>query len=112
MLRSYLDPLDLHGSPGSFIHAPGRRINAALDLGCVHVTFNGGPIGDTPDRDFAEWMLATFIGAVPPTPRLKRELPARHLISAVTFVREGPPRSSSRHDAGNDGQKATSGPVE
>jgi Chalcone isomerase-like len=40
----------------------------------VHVTFNGRPMGDIPDTHFAELMLATFIGPVPPTPRLKREL--------------------------------------
>ena len=40
----------------------------------VHVTFNGRPMGDIADPHFAELMLATFIGAVPPTPRLKREL--------------------------------------
>jgi hypothetical protein len=39
----------------------------------VHVTFNGRLMGDIPDPQFAELMLATFIGAVPPTPRLKRE---------------------------------------
>jgi hypothetical protein len=40
----------------------------------VHVTFNGRPLGDVADPHFAELMLATFIGSVPPTPRLKREL--------------------------------------
>jgi hypothetical protein len=40
----------------------------------VHVTFNGMPMGDIADPHFAQLMLATFIGAVPPTPRLKREL--------------------------------------
>ena len=40
----------------------------------VHVTFNGRPMGDIPDPHFAELMLTTFIGPVPPTPRLKREL--------------------------------------
>jgi hypothetical protein len=40
----------------------------------VHVVFNGRPMGDIADPHFAELMLATFIGAVPPTPRLKREL--------------------------------------
>jgi Chalcone isomerase-like len=40
----------------------------------VHVNFNGRLMGDIPDPQFAELMLATFIGAVPPTPRLKREL--------------------------------------
>jgi hypothetical protein len=39
----------------------------------VH-TLNGRPLGDIPDRQFAELMLATFIGPEPPTPRLKREL--------------------------------------
>ena len=40
----------------------------------VHVTLNGRPLGDILDRQFAELMLATFIGPEPPTPRLKREL--------------------------------------
>ena len=40
----------------------------------VHVTFNGRLMGDIPDPQFAELMLATFIGTVQPTPRLKREL--------------------------------------
>ena len=40
----------------------------------VHVTINGWPLGDVADPHFAELMLATFIGSVPPTPRLKREL--------------------------------------
>ena len=38
------------------------------------MTFNGRLMGDIHDPHFAELMLATFIGAVPPTPRLKREL--------------------------------------
>ena len=40
----------------------------------VHITLNGHPSGDILDRQFAELMLATFIGPEPPTPRLKREL--------------------------------------
>ncbi|HEY1411303.1 MAG TPA: chalcone isomerase family protein [Rhodopila sp.] len=40
----------------------------------VDVTFNGRPLGDIADPHFAETLLATFIGPVPPTPRLKREL--------------------------------------
>jgi hypothetical protein len=40
----------------------------------VHITLNGRPLGDISDRQFAELMLATFIGPEPPTPRLKREL--------------------------------------
>ena len=40
----------------------------------VHVTLNGRPMGDIADPQFAELMLNSFIGPVPPTPRLKREL--------------------------------------
>ena len=40
----------------------------------VHVTFNERPLGDINDAHFAETLLATFIGKVPPTPRLKRAL--------------------------------------
>ena len=40
----------------------------------VDVTFNGKPMGEIPDSQFAEVILATFIGAEPATPRLKREL--------------------------------------
>jgi hypothetical protein len=36
----------------------------------VHITFNGRPMGEIPDPHFAELMLTTFIGPVPPTPRL------------------------------------------
>jgi Chalcone isomerase-like len=57
----YLDPRDL------------QRFLTFTSEG-VHVTFNGRLMGDIPDPQFAELMLATFIGAVPPTPRLKREL--------------------------------------
>ena len=40
----------------------------------VHVTFNERPLGDISDAHFAETLLATFIGPVPPTPHLKRAL--------------------------------------
>jgi hypothetical protein len=40
----------------------------------VDVTFNGRPLGDITDGHFAETLLATFIGPVPPTPGLKRQL--------------------------------------
>jgi hypothetical protein len=40
----------------------------------AHVTFNGRLMVDLADPHFAELMLTTSIGAVPPTPRLKREL--------------------------------------
>jgi hypothetical protein len=37
-------------------------------------TVNGRPIGELADPNFASTLLATFIGAVPPTPQLKRQL--------------------------------------
>jgi hypothetical protein len=37
-------------------------------------TVNGRLIGAVPDPNFASALLATFIGAVPPTPQLKRQL--------------------------------------
>jgi hypothetical protein len=40
----------------------------------LRITFNGRPLGDITDQHFADVILATFIGPVPPTPRLKREL--------------------------------------
>jgi hypothetical protein len=40
----------------------------------LRVTFNGRPLGDITDQHFAEVILATFIGPVPPTPLLKRQL--------------------------------------
>lgn len=38
------------------------------------VTFNGRTLGTTSNLYFAQQVLATFIGPVPPTPRVKREL--------------------------------------
>lgn len=40
----------------------------------VAVRLNGQSMGDVADPHFAITMLSTFIGAEPPTPRLKREL--------------------------------------
>jgi Chalcone isomerase-like len=40
----------------------------------LQVTFNGRLMGDITDQHFADVLLTTFIGPVPPTPRLKREL--------------------------------------
>jgi chalcone isomerase-like protein len=40
----------------------------------VAVTLDRRPIGRINDPNFAELILSTFIGQVPPTPRLKREL--------------------------------------
>jgi hypothetical protein len=52
----------------------GHESTLLFTSGGVHVTFDGRLMGDIPNPQFAELMLATFIGAVPPTPRLKREL--------------------------------------
>ena len=40
----------------------------------VSVTFNGRSLGDIADHHFAETLLATFLGPVPPTQQLKRAL--------------------------------------
>src|SRR3954453_3614680 len=40
----------------------------------VEITAAGRLIGNINDRQFADLILASFIGARPPTPRLKREL--------------------------------------
>ncbi|WP_428534013.1 chalcone isomerase family protein [Rhodopila sp.] len=40
----------------------------------VNVTLNGRPMGQVNDPHFATAMLATFIGPVPPSEKLKREL--------------------------------------
>ena len=40
----------------------------------VEITLNGRLVGRIDDRHFAEIILSTFIGPVPPTPLLKREL--------------------------------------
>jgi hypothetical protein len=40
----------------------------------LHITINAKSMGDIRDPHFAELILGTFIGAAPPTPRLKAEL--------------------------------------
>lgn len=40
----------------------------------LKATINGKPMGEISDPNFASALLATFIGAVPPTPQLKRQL--------------------------------------
>lgn len=71
----YLDPRDVQrflvavpsmhkGDESTFLFTPKG----------VTITLNGQPMGDITDPHFAATMLATFIGPVPPTPRLKREL--------------------------------------
>jgi hypothetical protein len=43
----------------------------------LHITLNEPPLGGILDRQFAELMLATFIGLEPPTPRLNAILGSR-----------------------------------
>ena len=71
----YLDPRDVQRFLAAVpsVHR-GEGSTLLFTSEGVHVTFNGRLMGDIPDPQFAELMLATFIGAVPPTPRLKREL--------------------------------------
>jgi hypothetical protein len=71
----YLDPRDVQRflAAVSSVHR-GEGSTLLFTSEGVHVNFNGRLMGDIPDPQFAELMLATFIGAVPPTPRLKREL--------------------------------------
>jgi Chalcone isomerase-like len=71
----YLDPGDLQ----RFLAAvpavrKGDESTLLFTSKGAHVTLNGRPMGDIPDPQFAELMLATFIGPEPATPRLKREL--------------------------------------
>ena len=56
----------------SATEAPGRSASALTSQG-VHITQNGRPMGAA-GLQFARVVLATFIGAEPSTPRLRREL--------------------------------------
>ena len=56
------------------MHHKSRNGTLLFRLKGVYVTSNGRLMGDVPDPHFAELMLTTFIGPVPPTPRLKCEL--------------------------------------
>lgn len=71
----YLDPRDVERFLASVppMHKGDETILLFTSKG-VTVTLNGQPMGDIADPHFAQAMLATFIGPVPPTPRLKREL--------------------------------------
>ncbi|HEX4261913.1 MAG TPA: chalcone isomerase family protein [Acetobacteraceae bacterium] len=71
----YLDPQDVarfiatvpaihRGDVTVFLFTPRRLV----------VTLNGHVLGTITDRHFAREVLDTFIGPVPPTPRVKREL--------------------------------------
>jgi hypothetical protein len=71
----YLDPRDVQRFLAEVppVHRGDESMLVFSSKG-VAVTFNGRPLGDITDPHFAEAMLATFIGPVPPTARLKREL--------------------------------------
>jgi hypothetical protein len=71
----YLDPHDVERFLAAVppIHRGDETMLSFTSRG-VDVTFNGRELGAITDRHFAETLLATFIGPVPPTPRLKREL--------------------------------------
>jgi hypothetical protein len=71
----YLDPRDVERFLAAVppIHRGDETMLLFTSRG-VDVTFNGRPLGDITDRHFAETLLATFIGPVPPTAQLKREL--------------------------------------
>ena len=71
----YLDPRDVERFLTAVppIHKGDETMLFFTSKG-VEVTINGRPMGDITDAHFAATLLATFIGPVPPTPRLKREL--------------------------------------
>jgi hypothetical protein len=71
----YLDPHDVERFLAAVppIHRGDETMLFFTPRG-VDVTFNGRRLGEITDTHFAETLLATFIGPVPPTPRLKREL--------------------------------------
>ena len=71
----YLDPRDMQRFLAAVpsVHKGDESTLLFTSQG-VHVTFNKKPLGDIPSSHFAELILETFIGAAPPTPRLKREL--------------------------------------
>jgi hypothetical protein len=71
----YLDPNKVRQFLGEVppMHK-GDRATLLFTSSGVEVTNNGRLVGHIPDPHFADIILATFIGPVPPTPRLKREL--------------------------------------
>lgn len=71
----HLDPHDVQRFLAQ-VHSIRQGDNAYLlfSPAGVRITDDGQPLGSIDDPHFAEVMLETFIGPVPPTPRLKREL--------------------------------------
>jgi hypothetical protein len=71
----YLDPGNVQRFLAARRSAPKGDESTLLSTAKgVAVTFNRRPLGEITDPRFAEVVLGTFIGAEPPTPRLKREL--------------------------------------
>lgn len=73
--KCYIDPRDIERFLASVpaIHR-GDDTSMVFTSKGVSVTFNGQSLGDISDHHFAETLLATFLGPVPPTPQLKRAL--------------------------------------
>jgi hypothetical protein len=71
----YLDPRDVQRFLAAVpsVHK-GDDSTLLFTSNGVAVTLNGRPLGEITDPNFAVTMLATFIGSVPATPQLKREL--------------------------------------
>jgi len=71
----YLDPGDVQRFLAALpsVHK-GDESTLLFTAKGVVVTFNRRLLGEITDPHFAEVLLGTFIGAEPPTPRLKREL--------------------------------------
>jgi hypothetical protein len=71
----YLDPRDVQRFLASVPSMrKGDESTLLFTSRGVSIDLNGRPLGDITDPHFAVAILATFIGEVPPTPRLKREL--------------------------------------
>ena len=70
-----LDPADVNRFLAAVpVIRKGDETQLLFNAKGVEVSLNGRPLGIIPDTRFAEVVLATFIGAVPATPRLKTEL--------------------------------------
>jgi hypothetical protein len=55
----------------------GERFSLLFDQRGAEIDLDDHPFGFIPDREFAEAILATFLGPKPGSPELKRELLAR-----------------------------------
>jgi hypothetical protein len=75
----YLDPADVQRFLAQVpaMHV-GDNFNLLFENGGAIVSVNGHQIGTIPRRQFAEAILATFLGPNPASPRLKQELLRGH----------------------------------